>query len=196
MSNNKLDDKYGSLTHNLIEGNVWLTEFEKGVENSWEPEHWGADGFTKYKEAKAFRKNSDNGVLMIAFTKVRKTAKVVGIYQLNKKNIIDFHHLISPSAIRSLSESEMMFWRHAFKAIRSWRPPSDVSFDIKKLFPKNYKELYSQDVEALKITETIPKKFISADWKEESVYCRDGTGVSRKLRQLSRDLKPDFRLGA
>ena len=67
MESYKLDKKYGSLEQHLRSGNVWLTEFEKGINKTWEPEHWGGDGFTSFADALEFRKSSVNGVLVIAF---------------------------------------------------------------------------------------------------------------------------------
>lgn len=193
MSTEKLDRKYGSLIQNLSDGNVWLTEFEKGIKHSWEPSHWGADGFTKYDDADTFRKKSENGVLMVAFAKSGRSHKVVGIYQLSNKKIIDFHTLISTKAIRSLPDDEMQNWRYAFKAVRSWRPPSGVSLEVKKLFPLSYEDLNAEDVEAVMIDEEIPPDFFQLEWREESVYCRDGIGISRQLRRLCRILEPDFK---
>lgn len=172
INRKELDEQYGSLEHHLKKGNVWLTEFEKNVETSWEPEHWGADGFSELKDAAQFVIDSENGVLMMAFEKTDKFCKIVGIYQLDNSKIVHLHDHLSTDALANLPKDEMSRWIHAFRAVRSWTPEEGVFFDPTVLLPQTYAMWEQGDFEAVKIEDSTPDDFMKARWRETSVFSR------------------------
>ena len=87
---------YGSLESNIGAGNVWLVGYEVGLKTTWEPEHWGVDGFTKRKDAEEFLGQSRNGALFVCYDATEGSKnRVLGIYQYDTTEYVSFEHHMS-----------------------------------------------------------------------------------------------------
>ncbi|MGJ8564023.1 MAG: hypothetical protein ACSHXY_10765 [Alphaproteobacteria bacterium] len=171
-TNTFIDASHGTLVQHIESGNVWLTEFEQGIVSDWEPEHWGADGFTNIRDALKFIEDSENGVLMLAYSNQGDKPHLVGIYQLDTSETVHLHDYISLDSLENLTVEEAKYWVHAFKAVRGWKYVGDpVNPEV--LFPETFSSLESSDAEATKISDGNVDRLLEFDWEEHGVYSND-----------------------
>lgn len=141
---------YGSLESNIGAGNVWLVGYEVGLKTTWEPEHWGVDGFTKRKDAEEFLGQSRNGALFVCYDATEGSKnRVLGIYQYDTTEYVSFEHHMSQEALSSLGSGEKASWKSAFRAVKCWTAPISSNLNAETLFPEAY--LSSQSLDAAKI---------------------------------------------
>lgn len=153
--------------------NVWLTTFY-----GWSPSEWGCAGFTAENQAKTFRSETDEGVLLVIYgAKNKRTpkelrGKVIGIYQLSHTYGLS-ENFLSPVSIRENEErGEGEKWKYAYKCERAWEIVAEQRPDIEDFAPETYalgghQHLGSQ---GRRLTRAEAIRLLEYDWQEVSVY--------------------------
>ena len=171
--NNRISDQhkqsYGSLVDNLRRMNAWLVPFEKGMASTWEPKHWGVDGFSDYEQYVQFLEKAHSGALFIAYDSEVIPPRILGIYQYDTSQIVDFREYISREAFDSMSAQEYSDWKFVFRAVRCWTAPKSLNLDPQTLFPVEYEETAKFDAVHIENLESLTK-LTEINWITTSFY--------------------------
>jgi len=166
---NQLDLVYGSLHNNLKIGNAWLVGYEVGLEKTWEPTHWGADGFSDRYELQKFLTEAKNGALFICYDSTSGEPIILGIYQYDTTELVNYKDHISAAAYDSMSDEEHQSWKHVFRAVRCWELSGDDSLNAADLFRSAYEQ--SKELDAAKIDSSNQlMKLETTNWKPVTFF--------------------------